>query len=292
MVEPCCVRIELREEGLANPVGIPSLQEAQHEDLLTRDLLHAQLLYRGQRREEIAREYFDVYYRSDERVPRFWRLPDSQVVHCRDMYTEEELKTSPTYNEMLPRGGFQNSLNVRLDGAYGTRITWGIGDPFDGSDWSSAQIDTIGQGCGQVGGQVRAKVNEIGLGKPASERRAFKLAYPIWTQSAHLHTGPRRVICRIERPDTRQHLTACTEPTKNCLHQRERPHTFGQAVIKWTAAGECSIIECGRRPGQKHFCALSDGSRFGQRIPDWQHRATEPLSAESNRRNLTAGATA
>ena len=28
--------------------------------------------------------------------------------------------------------------------------------------------------------------------------------------------------CRIERPDTRQHLTACTEPTKNCLHQRGR----------------------------------------------------------------------
>ena len=32
------------------------------------------------------------------------------------------------------------------------------------------------RGCGQDGGQVRAKVNETGLGKPASERRAFKLA--------------------------------------------------------------------------------------------------------------------
>ena len=32
------------------------------------------------------------------------------------------------------------------------------------------------RGCGQVGGQVRAKVNETGSGKPASERRAFKLA--------------------------------------------------------------------------------------------------------------------
>ena len=54
--------------------------------------------------------------------------------------------------------------------------------------------------------------------------------HTIWTRSAHLHTGPRRVICRIERPDTRQHLTACTEPTKNCLHQRGRPHTFCHAV--------------------------------------------------------------
>ena len=32
------------------------------------------------------------------------------------------------------------------------------------------------RGCGHDGGQVRAKVNETGLGKPASERRAFKLA--------------------------------------------------------------------------------------------------------------------
>ena len=50
------------------------------------------------------------------------------------------------------------------------------------------------------------------------------------TRSAHLHTGPRRVICRIVRPDTRQHLTACTEPTKNCLHQRGRPHTFSEST--------------------------------------------------------------
>ena len=30
----------------------------------------------------------------------------------------------------------------------------------------------------------------------------------------HLHEGPRRVTCRIERPDTRQHLTEFAEPTK------------------------------------------------------------------------------
>ncbi len=39
----------------------------------------------------------------------------------------------------------------------------------------------------------------------------------IWTRSAHLHEGPRRVTCRNERPDTRQHLTACNQPTEKML---------------------------------------------------------------------------
>ena len=106
-------------------------------------ILFSELLYRGERREEIEREYFDVYYRWDERVPRIRELPDSRVVHCRETYTEDELKTSAAYNEMLPRGQFQNSLSVRLDGAHGTRITWGIADPVDGAGWSSARLDTV-----------------------------------------------------------------------------------------------------------------------------------------------------
>ena len=106
-------------------------------------MLFAQVLYRGERREDVERAYFEDYYPRDERVPRLRTLPESQVVHCRDTYSEEELKTSATYHEMLPRGGFQNSVNVRLDGPYGTRITWGIGDPAAGGDWSCARIDMI-----------------------------------------------------------------------------------------------------------------------------------------------------
>ena len=106
-------------------------------------ILFSELLYRGQRREEIEREYFDVYYRWDERVPRIRELPDSRVVHCRETLTEEELKTSAAYNEMLPRGDFQNSLSVRLQGAHGIRITWGIADPVGAGDWSSVRLDAI-----------------------------------------------------------------------------------------------------------------------------------------------------
>ena len=69
---------------------------------------------RGQRREDLERDYFQNYFPHDERIPRLRRLPDSRVVHVADLYTAEERKTSPTFNEALPRYGTRNSLNVRL----------------------------------------------------------------------------------------------------------------------------------------------------------------------------------
>ena len=101
------------------------------------------LCYRGQRHKALEREYFDVYYPQDERVPRVRRLPDSQIVHVRDLFTEQELKTSPTYNEVLLRADYQNSLSVRMDGPSGSRIVWSLADPVDGDGWSSAQTEMI-----------------------------------------------------------------------------------------------------------------------------------------------------
>ena len=43
--------------------------------------------YRGQRRDDLEREYFDSYHRIDERVPRIQQLPDSRVVHISELYT-------------------------------------------------------------------------------------------------------------------------------------------------------------------------------------------------------------
>ena len=111
-----------------------------HHDV---QIILSRLYYRGQRSEEFEREYFDVYYQLDERVPRIRRLPDSKVVHVGNLLTSQELNTSPVYNEMLPRYDYQNSLNVRLDGPNGTRIVWGIADPINGGDWSSAQSEMI-----------------------------------------------------------------------------------------------------------------------------------------------------
>ena len=101
------------------------------------------LYYRGQRREDLEREYLEIYHPLDERVPRFRQLPDSLLVHVRDLYTAEELKTSPTYNEISLRSHYQDGLNVRLDGPGASHIAWGLGDPVASDGWGSSQIAMV-----------------------------------------------------------------------------------------------------------------------------------------------------
>ena len=98
---------------------------------------------RGQRREDLEREYLEVYHPIDERVPRVRQLPDSRLMHVKDLYTAQELKTSPTYNEMLLLNHHQDSLNVRLDGPDGSNITWGLGDPAGAGGWGSSAITMV-----------------------------------------------------------------------------------------------------------------------------------------------------
>ena len=99
--------------------------------------------YRGQRREDLEREYLQHYHPTDERVPRFRQLPDSRLVHVTELYTAEELKTSPTYNEALVRTGRQDGVNTRLDGPDGSHITWGLGDPVDSAGWGASRIALV-----------------------------------------------------------------------------------------------------------------------------------------------------
>ena len=106
-------------------------------------IFYAGFFYHGQRHREWERRYFEVYYPRDERIPRLRGLPDSQLVHCRDLYSDAELKRSPAWNEALSLGHTQNSLNVRLDGPDGTRIVWVVNDPVDTAGWSSPQIESV-----------------------------------------------------------------------------------------------------------------------------------------------------
>ena len=101
------------------------------------------LYYRGQRREDLEREYLEIYHPIDERVPRFRQLPDSRLVHVPDLYTAEELKTSATYNEISLRSHYQDGLNVRLDGPDASHIAWGLGDPVASDGWGSSQIAMV-----------------------------------------------------------------------------------------------------------------------------------------------------
>ena len=101
------------------------------------------LYYRGQRRTDLESEYLEDYHAIDERVPRFRQLPVNRLVPAKLLYTAEELKTSPTFNELLFRNNHQNSLNVRLDGLDGSHISWGTSDPVTRRDWESSQLTLI-----------------------------------------------------------------------------------------------------------------------------------------------------
>ena len=98
------------------------------------------LYARGERREDLEREYLREYRPRDERRPRLWRLPDGKLVHIHDVYSAKELRTSATYNEAVRRVQGQNGLHVRLDGSQGTTILWTPHDPVGRSDWESDRI--------------------------------------------------------------------------------------------------------------------------------------------------------
>ena len=98
---------------------------------------------RGERRTDLEREYFNVYYPHDERLPRLRRQPDSQLVHVPDLYSDDERKTSFVYNEGLPRLGSQNGLNAHFLAPDGLRIVWASGDPVAPGGWQSGQLRLI-----------------------------------------------------------------------------------------------------------------------------------------------------
>lgn len=99
--------------------------------------------HRGQRRMDLELEYLSDYHPIDERVPRVRALPDSRIVHVTSVYTPEELKTSPTYNEILLRARHQNSLAVRMDGPDGSHMTWGLGDPVAAGGWEDSRFAIV-----------------------------------------------------------------------------------------------------------------------------------------------------
>ena len=103
------------------------------------------LYYRGQRHSDLESEYLEFYHPIDERIPRLRQLPEGHLVQIRDLYTSEELMTSPAYNDAMPRGNYQNGLNVRLDGLDGSYMTWNLGNPIGPLGWGARRIARITQ---------------------------------------------------------------------------------------------------------------------------------------------------
>ena len=99
-------------------------------------------LYRGQRREDLEREYLEHYCHEDDRIALLRHLPEGKLTHVTEMYTPQELKTSPAYNEFAPRADGCNSLYVRLRSLDGADFVWTLLDPVK-AQWQSAQTRMI-----------------------------------------------------------------------------------------------------------------------------------------------------
>ena len=92
----------------------------------------ARLLYRGESRDDLVREYFDVHHSRDTGMRRLMDRPEGRLVHLPDLWTEEERKTSPVYNEGYRRLRARNGLKAHFDDPDGLRLVWAIADPVGG----------------------------------------------------------------------------------------------------------------------------------------------------------------
>ena len=130
----------LIEEALDASGTAIGVVEVGDDDVLNARVHFARFLRRGDSVQDLMHEYFTVYHPIDEAMPRARRLPDARLVHVRELYTEDELKTSPAYNEGLARLGGQNGLQTQMRGPDGLRIVWSISDPDRSRVWESAQL--------------------------------------------------------------------------------------------------------------------------------------------------------
>lgn len=97
----------------------------------------------GRRYRDVEQEYFREYWPEDEGVCRARWLPDGVLVPTSDLYTDEEKKTSATYNEIMGTCGARKGLYVRLAAAERSQVIWILGESTDARGWTSAQVEAI-----------------------------------------------------------------------------------------------------------------------------------------------------
>ena len=124
------------EEAVGTDRSMLTVGEGSDDDVR---IYFARFFVSGDIRVDLAREYFTVYHPHDEGLPRLRRQPQGRLVPVRDLYTDDERKTSPAYNESLRGMGSHEGLYVRLGGADGLRTVWGVGNPIGGA-YDSARL--------------------------------------------------------------------------------------------------------------------------------------------------------
>ena len=223
---------------------------------------------------EMGRMYANIYFPHDERVQRLLRLPDSRVVHVTHVYTEHELQTSPTYNELLSRFGAGNGLNLRMDGPDGLHIIWAFTDPDDPHGWRSEQIALIKQLLPHIRQFVRvrqalASAEALGTSLTSLLDNALLGVLFLDRHGTIVETNARglRILRRSDSLVDRDGVLRARLPTDNAKLQRllarALPH-WGQTV----SSGSMTV----RRPSSKlpltlHISPVTHQADFGaQRV--------------------------
>lgn len=107
------------------------------------EIVLARFFVGTRRRQDLERLYFRNYYPRDEAIPRLLGLHDGDMVYKMDLYTDEEKKTSATYNEFRRINKTQNGLFMVLDGLDGYAIAWSFGNSIERGGWGHDQIQAI-----------------------------------------------------------------------------------------------------------------------------------------------------
>ena len=105
-------------------------------------ILRVGFYYRGAHRPDLEQYYFEELYKIDERVPRVRALADFELAHTDQLFTDEEKRTSRSYNEASRISDTGNALHVQMRAEADRRIVWTLADPVDG-DWSAERIKTL-----------------------------------------------------------------------------------------------------------------------------------------------------
>ena len=70
-------------------------------------------------------------------------LGEGRLAPARELYTEDELRTSAAYNEGWRRLGGQNGLTVHFGDPGELRVVWVLGDPAGGDGWESDRVRLV-----------------------------------------------------------------------------------------------------------------------------------------------------
>ena len=107
------------------------------------EFLFGRLYVHGEPNDELESTYVNNYFAVDERVPRYFDMPDGALARINALVTDLERRNSATYNEFLEPTGGGKSVVVRLDGPEGLHIVWLMAHVGKPDDWCGDQIDRI-----------------------------------------------------------------------------------------------------------------------------------------------------